>query len=46
MNTLGNITPESQDSAFGHMKNDYKYPDWYTTKNHKFYNLASFQLQQ
>ena len=37
MNTLGNLSPGSNDSAFDHMKSDYRYPDWYNARTHKFY---------
>ena len=37
MNTLGNLSPDSNDSAFNHMKSDYQYPDWYNARTHKFY---------
>lgn len=37
MNTLGNLSSDSNDSAFNHMKSDYSYPEWYNARTHKFY---------
>jgi hypothetical protein len=37
MNTLGNLSSDSNDSAFNHMKSDYSYPEWYNSRTHKFY---------